>query len=304
MPDPTLLAAIDLGSNSYRLEIGRRHGRRMRSVDCLRETVRQGGGLDEAGNLSAAAMERGWECLGRFADRLAGFAPQQVRAVATQTLREARNREVFLAEAQRVLGFPIEVISGQEEARLIYQGVAQLLPVSRERRLVLDIGGRSTELILGRGFEPRALESLAIGSVAWAMRFFADGRFTPQAFEAAGQAAREVMAPVVERYAAVHWDHAYGASGTVAAVAAVLAASGRGGGEITREALDWLYAQLLAAGSSERLRLPGLKEDRRPVIGGGLAVLRSVFELLSVQRLRPARGALRHGVLHELGRRR
>jgi exopolyphosphatase/guanosine-5'-triphosphate,3'-diphosphate pyrophosphatase len=145
MQDGTLLAAVDLGSNSFRLEIGRLDFGHIQRVEYLKETVRQGNGLDEARNLTPEAMERGWACLARFAERLAGFGPRQVRAVATQTLREARNRDVFLRRAREVLGFTIDVISGREEARLIYQGVAHLLPQSDEKRLVVDIGGRSTE---------------------------------------------------------------------------------------------------------------------------------------------------------------
>src|SRR5688572_18988033 len=153
MDNGTLLAAVDLGSNSYRLEIGRYDHGQIHRAEYIKETVRQGNGLDEARNLTPEAMQRGWDCLARFAERLAGFKRAQVRAVATQTLREARNRDEFLARAHQVLGFPIDVISGREEARLIYQGVAHLLPQSDERRLVVDIGGRSTEFILGREFE-------------------------------------------------------------------------------------------------------------------------------------------------------
>ena len=150
MQNGTLIAAVDLGSNSFRLEIGRlQHGQIQRS-EYLKETVRQGSGLDEERRLRADAMQRGWDCLARFAERLAGFPRTQVRAVATQTLREARNRDDFLVRATEILGFPIDVISGPEEARLIYQGVARLLPQSDERRLVIDIGGRSTEMILGQ----------------------------------------------------------------------------------------------------------------------------------------------------------
>ncbi len=178
MQNGTLLAAVDLGSNSYRLEIGRYDHGQIQRVEYLKETVRQGDGLDEARNLTPEAMQRGWDCLARFGERLAGFGRRQVRAVATQTLREARNRDEFLARAHRALGFPIDVISGREEARLIYQGVAHLLPQSDERRLVVDIGGRSTELILGRQFDAQATESFRLGSVSWSMRYFPHGQFT------------------------------------------------------------------------------------------------------------------------------
>jgi exopolyphosphatase/guanosine-5'-triphosphate,3'-diphosphate pyrophosphatase len=300
MPSGTLLAAVDLGSNSFRLEIGRLDHGQIQRVEYLKETVRQGNGLDEARNLTPEAMERGWACLARFAERLAGFRKGQVRAVATQTLREARNRDVFLARAREVLGFPIDVISGREEARLIYLGVAHLLPQSDERRLVVDIGGRSTEVILGQGFEARVMESYRVGSVAWSMKYFEDGQFTEAAFERAQIAAQAVLDEALAAFGRGEWDSAYGSSGTVGAVGDVLAACGFDAGCVTREALDWLLAQLLAARSADRVKLPGLKDDRRPVIGGGLAVLRAVFDVLQIDRLSPAEGALRQGVLYDL----
>lgn len=300
MQNGTLLAAVDLGSNSFRLEIGRLDHGQVQRVEYLKETVRQGNGLDEARNLTTEAMERGWACLARFAERLAGFSRGQVRAVATQTLREARNRDVFLARAHQVLGFPIDVISGREEARLIYQGVAHLLPQSDERRLVVDIGGRSTELILGRQYRADVMESYRVGSVAWSMKYFPDGHFTEAAFERAEIAAQAVLDEALAAYAPGSWDVAYGSSGTMGAVADVLTAAGHTPGEVTRAGLDWLHQQLLQAGSADRVRLPALKEDRRPVIGGGVSVLRAIFGLLGIERMQAAQGALRHGVLYDL----
>ncbi len=300
MQDGTLLAAVDLGSNSFRLEIGRHEHGQVRRVEYLKETVRLGGGLDEARNLTAQAMERGCACLARFAERLAGFGAAQVRAVATQTLREARNREVFLARAQKVLGFPIEVISGREEARLIYQGVARLLPQSDERRLVVDIGGRSTELILGQQFDARLMESYRVGSVTWSTRYFPGGQFTPSAFEHAEIAAQAILEEAAALAAPVGWDMAYGSSGTVGAVADILAAAGRPPGVISWDGLEWLVDRLLAARSADKVRLDGLRDDRQPVIGGGVSVLRALFRLLGIEELRPAAGALRHGVLYDM----
>ena len=193
MQNGTLLAAVDLGSNSFRLEIGRFEHGHIQRVEYLKETVRQGNGLDENRNLTQEAMERGWACLARFAERLAGFPREHVRAVATQTLREARNREEFLTRGSALLGYPIDVVSGVEEARLIYQGVAHMLPQSDERRLVVDIGGRSTEFILGQQFSANAVASYRVGSVAWSSRYFPNGAFTPQAFLAAEIAAKAVM---------------------------------------------------------------------------------------------------------------
>ncbi|MFN4362039.1 MAG: exopolyphosphatase [Hylemonella sp.] len=300
MQNGTRLAAIDLGSNSFRLEIGVLDHGQIRRTEYLKETVRQGNGLDEDRNLTLEAMQRGWDCLGRFAERLAGFKKHQVRAVATQTLREARNREVFLDRAQAILGFPIEVVSGREEARLIYQGVAHLLPQSNERRLVVDIGGRSTELILGQGYRPRYMDSFRVGSVAWSMRYFPEGRFTTAAFDTAEVAAQAVLDEALNSCRPEDWEVAYGSSGTVGAVGDVLQAAGWAEGLITREGLDWLLDRLLKAGSAERLRLDGMKDDRRAVIGGGVSVLRAVFSLLGIEEMHVAQGALRHGALYDL----
>ena len=300
MQNGLLLAAVDLGSNSFRLEIGRCDHGRIQRIEYLKETVRQGNGLDADRNLSAAAMQRGWDCLARFGERLAGFETAQVRAVATQTLREARNREEFLTRAEEILGFPIDVISGREEARLIYQGVTQLLPQSDERRLVVDIGGRSTELIVGRGLQPIAMESCRVGSVAWSMRYFPDGQFTARSFKTAEIAAKAVLDETVNIYRSAAWDVAYGSSGTIGAVDEVLTAAGGAPGVVKRQGLDWLLDRLLKAQSADRLRIDGMKEDRRAVIGGGLSVLRAIFDLLGIEQMLVAQGALRHGVLYDL----
>jgi exopolyphosphatase/guanosine-5'-triphosphate,3'-diphosphate pyrophosphatase len=298
--DGQLLAAIDLGSNSFRLEIARHHNGQLLRNEYVKETVRQGIGLDEAGNLDVAALRRGWDCLARFAERLRGFEPRHVRAVATQTLREAGNRETFISEGAKVLGFPIEVISGYEEARLIYSGVAHLLPESDERRLVVDIGGRSTEIILGQGYEALRAESYPVGSVGWSMRHFRDGKLSAKTLRQAEMAAQAAMEECLGYLDGQQWHAAYGASGTVGAVSDVLQASQVTDGTITADALRWLTEQLLAAGHVDRVRLPGMKEDRRPVLAGGVTVLTALFGLLGLQRMASARGALRHGVLYEM----
>ncbi|MDB5966858.1 MAG: ppx, partial [Polaromonas sp.] len=300
MQNGTLLAAVDLGSNSFRLEIGRFDHGQIRRTEYLKETVRQGNGLDADRNLTPDAMQRGWDCLARFGERLAGFKKTQVRAVATQTLREARNRDEFLGRAHRILGFPIDVIPGREEARLIYQGVAHLLPQSEERRLVVDIGGRSTEMIVGKGLEARAMESYRVGSVAWSMKYFPDGQFSARAFQTAEIAAKAVLEDAVNAYRSSAWDVAYGSSGTIGAVGDVLTASGGAPGIVTRAGLDWLLDRLVKAQSADRLKMDGMKEDRRAVIGGGVSVLRAVFDLLDIDTMHAAQGALRHGVLYDL----
>jgi exopolyphosphatase/guanosine-5'-triphosphate,3'-diphosphate pyrophosphatase len=300
---PGQLAAIDMGSNSFRLEIGQLISGRYRRVDYLKETVRLGAGLDLNGLLTEEASARGLACLARFAQRLQGFVPLQVRAVATQTLREARNRDAFLARAQAVLGFPIEVISGREEARLIFAGVARLQP-STVPRLVIDIGGRSTEMILGTGRKPLRAESFQVGSVSLSLKYFGDGHFTEAAFRQAQIAAGAEFEEGLEPFAAVHWQEALGSSGTVGAVSQLLAASGVTDGRITPDALRWLMEQALRAGRIDRLVLPGLKEDRRAVIAGGLAILYTLATHFDIAALLPARGALRQGVIFDLDERR
>jgi len=298
--DGTHLAAVDLGSNSFRLEIGRiEHGQYYRT-EYLKETVRQGNGLDADRNLTPDAMQRGWDCLARFGERLASFNSTEVRAVATQTLREARNRDDFLTQGTALLGFPIDVISGREEARLIYQGVAQALPQNNERRLVVDIGGRSTELILGHGFVPAVMESYRVGSVAWSTRYFSDNQFTQHAFEMAEIAAKAILDEALNAYRRDAWDAAYGSAGTVSAVCDVLTAAGWPAGSVGRDGLDWLQEKLISAQSADRIHLAGMKEDRRAIIGGGLSILRAVFDLLKIDQMHQAVGGLRHGLLGEL----
>lgn len=294
-----MLAAIDIGSNSFRLEIGRLASGRYRRHDYLKETVRLGAGLDEQSRLNEAAFERGLATLAAFAERLQGFDPTRIRAVATQTLREARNRDEFLRAAQRMLGHPIEVISGREEARLIYSGVSFLQP-SEQTRLVADIGGRSTELILGQGRQSRAAESFAVGSVSLSMRYFADGRLTSQAFRAAQIAAGAEFEEALTEFAPALWTEALGSSGTAGAVSQVLRESGITDGCITTSALAGLIERCVEAGHIDRVEVPGLRDDRRAVIPGGLAILYTLFTHFGIQQMRPAKGALRQGVIIDL----
>ena len=300
MSIPPRLAAVDLGSNSFRLEIGLVDHGVFRRTEYLKETVRQGGGLDEERNLTPAAMQAGWDCLARFGERLADFPRARVRAVATQTLREARNRDVFLHRGSELLGHPIDVISGPEEARLIYQGVAHLLPQSDEKRLVVDIGGRSTELILGQRFQPEAVASFRVGSVAWSSRYFPQGQFTQQAFATAEIAAKAVLDEALSTYRPDTWEVAYGSSGTIGAVGDMLAAAGFTPGMLTFEGLDWLRERLLRAQSADKVRLEGLKDDRKPVIGGGLSILLALFDLLDIHSMQVAQGALRQGAMYDM----
>ncbi len=300
MQNGTRLAAVDLGSNSFRLEIVRLDHGHFERTEYLKESIRQGAGMDADRNLSTLAMQRGWDCLARFGERLSGFDHSQVRAVATQTLREARNRDTFLDRANQILGFPIDVISGREEARLIYQGVAKLLPQSSERRLVVDIGGRSTEMIVGQGANPGRMESYRVGSIAWSTRYFPSGQFSKRAFQIAEIAAKAVLDQALDAYGAGKWDTAYGSAGTIGAVGDILSAAGLGTGVVTQQDLDWLIGRLLDAQTADRLRLPGLKEDRRTIIAGGVSILRAIFDLLRIDRMVTADGGLRHGLLSDM----
>lgn len=300
MNNAIALAAVDLGSNSFRLEIGSYEHLQIHRLEYLKETVRQGNGLDSNRNLTQESMERGWACLARFGERLRGFDPQRVRAVATQTLREARNRDEFIDKGSELLGFPIEIITGEEEAALIYRGVVSQLPATDERRLVIDIGGRSTEFVLGQGSVAQSVASYRIGSVAWTSRYFPIGAITADAFQTAEIAARAVLDEALDTFRPGSWDVAYASAGTANAVGETLAANGQGQGVITRAGLDWLQQQLLRAQHLDRVKLEGLKEDRRPVVAGGLAVLRAVFDLLGLESMQVAQGALRLGVLYGL----
>ncbi len=299
------LAAIDMGSNSFRLEIGQMHQGHYRRIDYIKETVRLGAGLDGNGQLTEEAMQRGMDCLHRFAGHMEGLAPTQVRAVATQTLREARNRNAFLLRGQEALGHAIEVISGREEARLIYAGVEQLQPglSNGQTRLVVDIGGRSTEIILGRGNKALVAESFAVGCVSLSLRFFPDGQITRSGFRAAQVAAGAELEEALQVFAPDRWQQALGSSGTAGAVSQVLQAAGISDGRITPEALRWCIKRCLDAGHIDALKLPGLKADRRAVLPGGLAILYTLAAHFGIQELHPAKGALRQGVIVDLQRR-
>lgn len=294
------LAAVDLGSNSFRLEIGVVDHHEFIRTEYLKEAVRQGGGLDENRDLTAESMQAGWNCLARFGERLAGFKRNQVRAVATQTLREARNRDVFLARATKVLGFPIDVVSGREEARLIYQGVANKLPASDEKRLVIDIGGRSTELALGHGLQARKMESYRVGSLVWSQRYFPDGLLSHPHFQKAQVAAAAVLEGATNVYQAANWASAYGSAGTASAIGDILSQAGWPADKINREGLDWLLDSLVQAQHIDSIKLPGLREDRRPILAGGLSVLRALFNLLHIDTLEVAQGGLRHGLICDM----
>ncbi|PKO83007.1 MAG: exopolyphosphatase [Betaproteobacteria bacterium HGW-Betaproteobacteria-11] len=298
-----LAAAVDLGSNSFRLQIGRIVDNQIYPLDGLKETVRLAAGLTADKQLDLAAQKRGLVALARFAERLRGFEPGAVRAVATNTLRVAKNAAAFLQQAERVLGFPIEVIAGREEARLIYLGVAHSLANPGQRQLVVDIGGGSTEFVIGEDFTPLQLESLYMGCVSYSLRFFPNGRVDKNALFAAEMAARRELQGIVHAYRESGWDQAYGSSGTAKSIVDLLEQNGFSEQGITRDGLERLCAELLRAGSVTRLRLRGLRDERRPVLAGGVAIMSALFKEFDLQHMEFSDGALRLGVLYDqLGR--
>ena len=313
LPKSCLLAAVDLGSNSFRLEIDRYYKGRLLRKDYIREPVRLGRGLHEDLSLDHSAMERGWNCLKNFNDILHKQKVRYVRAVATQTLRQANNRMEFIEQGQELLGCPIEVISGQEEAHLIYLGVSAVLNEDKtpgdslppEKRFVVDVGGRSTEVIIGQDMQALAAQSCPVGSVGLSMDYFADNQLTPPQFSQAVAHAHTYFEQAAQQMqhdsnAPLLWEQAYGASGTIGAISSVLKNNQISDGQITRPGLDWIYEQLIRAGSIDALQMTGLG-DRKDVIGGGLSVMLALFDTFpNLRTLVPARGALRQGVLYKM----
>ena len=295
----TTLGAVDLGSNSFHLTVGRVEGDQIYPLDSLKEAVRLGGGVTRDKELTPQVQERALATLKAFSERLAGMPRQAVRAVGTNALRVAKNAKPFLREAEKTLGFPIEVISGREEARLIYLGVAHSLPLSPENRLVVDIGGGSTEFIVGSGLKPKAVESLYMGCVSYTDRFFGDGRIGKKAMEAAELAAREEVEAIAARFERVGWQESVGSSGTARSLAEVIARNEKGVG-ITAKGLEWLKEELVKAGELSLVSIPGLREERVPVILGGVAIMSAVFKELAIKEMTVAEGALRQGVLWDL----
>ncbi|AOY02359.1 exopolyphosphatase [Jeongeupia sp. USM3] len=295
-----MIAAVDLGSNSFRLQIARVQDGTLVPLTTLKETVRLAGGLDAAGRLSPEIQHEALSALGRFGKALAGLAPGQVRIVATNTFRIAANIDAFQPLAEAALGFPVEIVAGLEEARLIYIGAAHSLPGSRKARLIVDIGGGSTELIIGRQFQPQTMESVLVGCVSWSQRFFPDGRITEAALQAAELAARELLEPVAGQFAPEHWNNAIGTSGTSRSIADVLELNGLTQSGISRDGLDRLRQILLDAGHVDAVDLKGLRADRRPVLAGGFAIINAVFGMLGIERMAITQGALRDGVLYDL----
>jgi len=303
-PDPTraakIVAAVDLGSNSFHMVIARFMNEDLTILDRLRETVRLADGLGPGKKLDPQAHERAIACLERFGQRLRGLPSAYVRAVGTNTLRQAKSDREFRTKARAALGYPIEVISGQEEARLIYQGITHTMPRRREQLLAVDIGGGSTEVMLGRDFDLERAHSLFMGCVSFSRRFFPGGRIDRAAFKAAETAAALELRPVAVSLRDADCADAVGSSGTVEAITELLRADGQGGGLITLPGLKRLRKTLIGIGHADRVDLPALRADRRAVLPGGLAILLAAFKSLDLRTMELAPGALREGVLYDL----
>ena len=314
--DPKLIASVDLGSNSFRMVVAQiietASGYQLRPVDTLRDPIKLAAGLDGEKNLDADAFARGLNSIRRFGERLRSFSPMQVRAVATNTLRVARNASQFIHQAELALGFPIEVIAGREEARLVYVGASHGAPANTGNRLVIDVGGGSTEFIIGYGYEANLMESLYIGCVSHSQKFFVNGAIDSYSFKQSELAARQEIQILSKEYRKKGWDQVIGSSGTAKAIAELIVLNGFDGGGysgfdasglITRDGLENLKGSLIESEHMQSSKLIGLKPDRRQVLPGGLAIMIAAFDELKIESMEIVEAALRMGVLYDfLGR--
>jgi exopolyphosphatase/guanosine-5'-triphosphate,3'-diphosphate pyrophosphatase len=300
VPVPDVLAAVDLGSNSFHMVVARYSHGQLVILDRLREMVRLAAGLGDSGRLDDAATERALRCLERFGQRLRAMHADSVRVVGTNALRRAKRKRWFLERARAALGHPIEIISGLEEARLIYAGVAHTSPMNPDKRLVIDIGGGSTEMVIGEGFNPLLLESLSVGCVGLSASCFDDGKISEKRFERARTAVRLELEPLQEAYRKLGWLQAFGSSGTVRVIGDVLRRLDPESPNITLEQLKNLADHVIAAGHVDELDLPDVDSERSPVFPAGLAILLQMVESLGIDRIRVAEGAMREGLLYDL----
>ena len=296
MPN-NMLAAIDMGSNSFHLMVSRIVDGRLQVVDRLKERVRLADGMDENKVLSEESMKRGLDCLALFAERMQSIHPDHIRVTGTYTLRVAKNSQTFIDRARALLGHPIEIISGLEEARLIYQGVSHTQH-TQGRILVIDIGGGSTELIIGEKYQPMALTSRKMGCVTFTKEFFGSGKASEKHFNAAILEALHQLEPILTQFTTLNWNQCLGSSGTIKTVKELLLAQG-GDGSITLEGLESLKNQIIQQKYFADLNLPGLTDDRRPVIASGVAILLALFQGLGIETMEYSDGALREGILYE-----
>jgi exopolyphosphatase/guanosine-5'-triphosphate,3'-diphosphate pyrophosphatase len=299
-PEGSHLAAVDLGSNSFRMVIARSTAAGLEPIDQLWEGVRLAASLNSSRELSEEGQERALAALSRFGQRIRDFSAANVRAVGTNTLRKAKNAAAFLERAEAALGHPIEVVSGQEEARLIYVGVGHSVPPASGRRLVVDIGGGSTEIVIGKKHRLLLAESLFMGCVSWSQKYFPKGKITKAAMKRADLAARLEVQPGAKAFRRSGWTHCYGSSGTIKAIETLLIDSGWSQGGITLAGMKELRKALLAGKNVEDSSLPGLSSDRARVLPGGLAILMGIFRSLDIEQMAWSPGALREGLLYDL----
>lgn len=301
MDTTTTYAALDLGSNSFHLLIARFEEGKLEVVDRYKEMVRLADGLRDDGSLSKASIERALVCLRRIAERLGSTPNTCLRVVGTNTLRAATNSYSFLSRAEEILQSPINIISGLEEARLIYLGVGNDFAQDESSRLVVDIGGGSTELIIGKQGEPRKLESLRLGCVSYSKRFFPEGKISRKAYRMAVLAAREKISPVVKRFNAQKWGEAVGASGTIRSIESILEGMELTSNHaITHQGLDALADVMCEYSHCDDIKLPALSADRRRVLPGGLAVLKALFQELNIEQMHVSNYAIREGIILDL----
>jgi len=298
--DAPSLAAIDLGSNSFHMIVGRMQNKQLQLIDRLREPVRLAEGLTRQRSLEPAVAARALDCLQRFGQRVRDLPADSVRAVGTNTLRRAHAASGFLHQAEEALGHSIEVISGIEEARLIYLGVAHSLADPGGRQLVADIGGGSTELIIGEGFQPIQLESLYMGCVSMSQRFFSDGKIDKPSMKEAILAARLELQASKQTFRRTGWTMATGSSGTIRTVRDVVLQAGWSDNGITPDSLKKLRSALIATGHADNIEFEAVSEDRKPVFAGGVAILSAIFHALKIDRMLHSSGALREGLLYDL----
>ncbi|MGL6548277.1 exopolyphosphatase [Aeromonas hydrophila] len=296
--DNSLYAAVDLGSNSFHMVIARLTEGRMQIIDRIKERVRLAEGMDEQRRMSQEAMARGLDCLALFAERLTNIKPDQIRIAGTYTLRRASNARDFVREAAKVLNHPIEIISGQEEARLIYQGVAHTQHIEGQV-LVVDIGGGSTELIIGEGFDHKALTSRKMGCVSFTQSFFANGKLSEKAFNNAVLEAQHQLAPIINQYRKLGWQSCLGSSGSIRTVRDVLQGEEWTDGAITLAGLERLKQEMIRHKQVGDLKLAGLTEERQEVFAAAVAILLGLFTSLPIERMDYSDGALREGLLYE-----
>jgi len=294
------LAAIDLGSNSFHMVVARLENNQPHTIDAIKEMVRLAAGLDDNNVLSEPKIEEALACLSRFGQRIKDLPAQNVSAVGTMTLRKARNSYSFLSRAEQALGFPINIVAGQEEARLVYQGVAHSLVQTETNRLVIDIGGGSTEFIIGQAYNPIMMESLNMGCVNFTNQWFETGEITEERIHNAILSARRKLEWISDEYLETGWQECIGSSGTIKTISRIMAENYQTNGIIDYKSLKKLSEIFVKAGQISHVVLPGLSENRAPVIIGGLCVLMAAFEELKIESMQASEGALREGLLNDM----